>query len=43
MKILLIDDKMLFSFGLKTLLDQNDNRYELMKATELGYFDQMSK
>ena len=41
---LFIDDKMLFSLGLKTLLEQNDNRYEaIMKAIELGYFDQMSK
>lgn len=44
MKRLLIDDEMLFSLGLKTLLEQNDNRYEaIMKAVELGYFDQMSK
>ena len=37
---LFIDDNL----GLKTLLEQNDNRYEaIMKAVELGYFDQMSK
>ena len=40
MKRLLIDDEMLFSLGLKILLEQNDNRYE---AIELGYFYQMSK
>lgn len=44
MKRLLIDYEMLFSLGLKTLLEQNDNRHEaIMKAVELGYFDQMSK
>lgn len=43
-KRLLIDDEMLFSLGLKTLLEQNYNRYEaIMRVVELGYFDQMSK
>lgn len=44
MKRLFIDDEMLFSLGLKTLLEQNDNRYKaIIKAIELGCFDQMSK
>lgn len=43
-KRLLINNEMLFSLGLKTLLEKNYNRYEaIMKAVELGYFNQMNK